>query len=90
MEISGEAYMRKVLREMSNARNIIVINDEAHHAWRVNIDAKGKNQRVGSNKDSAEEATIWIGGLDKINKNRGILRCFDLLQLHLLWWKKSI
>jgi type III restriction enzyme len=34
MEISGEAYVRQVLGEMSNARNIIVLNDEAHHAWR--------------------------------------------------------
>lgn len=78
IEISGEAYIRQVLGEMSNARNIIVINDEAHHAWRVNPEAEGKYQRLGSDKDSAEEATIWIGGLDRIHKQRGILKCFDL------------
>lgn len=78
IEISGEAYVRQVLGEMSNARNIIVINDEAHHAWRVNPEAEGKYQRLGSDKDSAEEATIWIGGLDRIHKQRGILKCFDL------------
>lgn len=78
IEISGEAYVRQVLGEMFNARNIIVINDEAHHAWRVNPEAEGKYQRLGSDKDSAEEATIWVGGLDKIHKQRGILRCFDL------------
>ncbi|MDD4429470.1 MAG: DEAD/DEAH box helicase family protein [Paludibacter sp.] len=78
MEISGEAYVKQVLGEMSNARNIIVINDEAHHAWRVNPEAEGKYQRLGSDKDSAEEATIWIGGLDRIHKQRGILKCFDL------------
>ena len=78
MEISGEAYVRNVLGEMANARNIIVLNDEAHHAWRVNFDAAGKYQRTGSTKDSAEEATIWIGGLDRIHEQRGILRCFDL------------
>ena len=38
MEISGEAYIRQVLGEMNNARNIIVLNDEAHHAWRINIE----------------------------------------------------
>jgi len=53
---------------MSNARNIIVINDEAHHAWRVNPEAEGKYQRLGSDRDSAEEATIWVGGLDRIHK----------------------
>ncbi len=78
MEISGEAYVRQVLGEMSNARNIIVLNDEAHHAWRTNTEAIGKYQRTGSDKDSAEEATIWVGGLDKIHEQRGILRCFDL------------
>lgn len=78
MEISGEAYVRQVLGEMSNARNIIVLNDEAHHAWRLNTEATGKYQRVGSDKDSAEEATIWVGGLDRIHEQRGILKCFDL------------
>ena len=78
VEISGEAYIKKVLGEMSNARNIIVLNDEAHHAWRVNPEAVGKYTRAGSEKDSAEEATIWVGGLDRIHKQRGILRCFDM------------
>lgn len=77
-EISGEAYVRQALGEISKAKNIIVINDEAHHAWRVNPEAIGKYKRTGSEKDSAEEATIWVGGLDRIHKQRGILRCFDL------------
>ena len=78
MEISGEAYIRQVMGDMANAKNIIVLNDEAHHAWRLNPEAEGKYQRMGSNKDSADEATIWIGGLDRIHRQRGILRCFDL------------
>ncbi len=78
MEISGEAYVRNVLGEMSNARNIIVINDEAHHAWRMNPEAVGKYKRTGSDRDSAEEATIWVGGLDKIHDQRGVLKCYDL------------
>jgi type III restriction enzyme len=77
-EISGEAYVRQVLDDMANSRNILVINDEAHHAWRVNPEAAGKYKRAGSDKDSAEEATIWVGGLDRIHQHRGILRCFDL------------
>jgi len=78
MEISGEAYIRQVLGGMGNARNIIVLNDEAHHAWRMNPEVFGKYRRKGSDKDSAEEATTWVGGLDKIHEQRGILRCFDL------------
>ncbi|MBW2589803.1 MAG: DEAD/DEAH box helicase family protein, partial [Deltaproteobacteria bacterium] len=77
-EISGVAYVRQVLGDMASSRNILVINDEAHHAWRMNPEAIGKYKRTGSEKDSAEEATIWVGGLDRIHKQRGILRCFDL------------
>jgi len=77
-EISDEAYTRSVLKDMANAKNIIVINDEAHHAWRTNIGAVGKYQRQRDFKDSAEEATVWVGGLDRLHKSRGILRCFDL------------
>ncbi len=77
-EISDEAYTRSVLKDMANAKNIIVINDEAHHAWRTNIGAVGKYQRQRDFKDSAEEATVWVGGLDRLHKTRGILRCFDL------------
>jgi len=74
---SDEVYTREVLGEMANAKNIIVINDEAHHAWRVNPEAIGKYTRERDLKDSAEEATVWIGGLDRIHKTRRILRCHD-------------
>ncbi|AAM72953.1 MAG TPA: type III restriction endonuclease subunit R [Chlorobaculum sp.] len=74
---SDEAYTREVLGEMANARNILIINDEAHHAWRVNWEAEGKYLRARDLKDSAEEATVWIGGLDRLNRSRGILTCYD-------------
>jgi len=74
---SDEAYTREVLGEMANAHNILVINDEAHHAWRVNVEAVGKYLRQRDMKDSAEEATIWVGGLDRLNRTRGILTCYD-------------
>ncbi|MDZ7339603.1 MAG: DEAD/DEAH box helicase family protein [candidate division KSB1 bacterium] len=74
---SDEAYVREVLGEMVNARNILVINDEAHHAWRVNPEAAGKYLRQRDLKDSAEEATVWVGGLDRIHRTRGIIRCYD-------------
>ena len=74
---SDEAYTREVLGEMANARNILVINDEAHHAWRVNPEAVGKYMRQRDLKDSATEATVWIGGLDRLHRTRGILKCYD-------------
>lgn len=74
---SDEAYVRDVLGDMKDAKNIIVINDEAHHAWRINPEALGKYVRQRDLKDSAMESTVWVGGLDRINKVRKILRCFD-------------
>ena len=70
---SDEAYVREVLGEMARARNILVINDEAHHAWRVPAGAKIR----GVAKNEIEEATKWVGGLDRIHKARGILGCYD-------------
>src|SRR3990167_308133 len=74
---SDEAYVREVLGDMASSQNLVVINDEAHHAWRVNVSAEGKYISQRDLKDSAEEATIWVGGLDRIHKARGILNCFD-------------
>ncbi|MFS8907384.1 BPTD_3080 family restriction endonuclease [Synechococcus sp. OH2] len=74
---SDEAYTREVLGEMANARNLLVINDEAHHAWRVNWEAEGKYLRQQGLRDSAAEATVWVGGLDRLHRSRGILICYD-------------
>lgn len=71
---SDEAYVKEVLGDLATATNIIVINDEAHHAWRVPAESKIK----GLKKEEIEQSTVWVGGLDRINRARGILRCFDL------------
>ena len=74
---SDEAYTREVLGKMASAHNLLVVNDEAHHAWRVNWEAEGKYLRSRDLKDSAQEATVWIGGLDRLHRARGILGCYD-------------
>lgn len=72
---SDEAYTREVLGEMANASNILVINDEAHHAWRKNPEIKTKLTK--EQKEAEQQATIWISGLDRIHKTRNILTCYD-------------
>jgi len=72
---SDEAYAREALGEMASARNILVINDEAHHAWRKNPEIKAKLTK--EEKDAEREATVWINGLDRINSTRKILTCYD-------------
>jgi len=70
---SNEAYVREVLGEMATAHGVVVINDEAHHAWRAAAESKVK----GVKKEEIEEATKWVGGLDRIHAARGILTCYD-------------
>lgn len=70
---SDTAYAREVLNELGNAQNIVVINDEAHHAWRIPPGAHS----VLASKDEIEQATIWVGGLDRIHRTRGILTAYD-------------
>lgn len=71
---SDERYVRDVLGEMANARGLLVINDEAHHAWRVS--ATG-GKKAGVSKSEREQATKWVGGLDRIHRARSVLTAYD-------------
>ncbi len=77
--LSDEAYTREVLGEMARYRNLLVINDEAHHAWRKNPEVKIslKGQDKKDYVENEEQATVWISGLDRINKTRHITCCYD-------------
>ena len=61
---SDEAYVRGVLGEMSRSQNILIINDEAHHAWRLPVGSTV----AGVSKAEVDEATKWVGGLDRIHQ----------------------
>lgn len=77
--LSDEAYVRQVLGDMSRHSSILVINDEAHHAWKRNPEKKVKMDRGDADfvKEIEEQSTIWVGGLERISKARGILACYD-------------
>ena len=74
--LSDKAYAKQVLGpELAKAPRILVLNDEAHHAWRLPPTAKaGDYKGVGEEKD---EHTVWVGGLDRIHRVVPILRCHD-------------
>lgn len=77
--LSDEAYVRQVLGEMSKQNNIVIINDEAHHAWKRNPEIKIKYDKDDATliKELEEQSTIWVGGLERISRARGILTCYD-------------
>lgn len=78
---SDKAFVRRVLGKLSGYKDIVVINDEAHHAYRQSADDKRSRdvkRRAEEMGLDQEEATRWIEGLDRIHKELRIQRCFDL------------
>lgn len=75
---SDEAYTRRVLGKLATHRDLIVINDEAHHAYRIPAEAKISKKQAAEQGIDLDEATRWIEGLDRLHKTRRIQRCFDL------------
>jgi type III restriction enzyme len=75
---SDEAYTRRVLGKLAGYKDIIVINDEAHHAYRKPPEVKISKKLAAEQGLDLDEATRWIEGLDRIDKTRRIQRCFDL------------
>lgn len=86
---SAGAFANLVLRsELGSKGNLLVLNDEAHHAWRsapkdastgdVVAQSAGDVEAVGGTSQDEEEARVWLNGLAMIHQARGINRAIDL------------
>ncbi|MDD2767584.1 MAG: DEAD/DEAH box helicase family protein [Methylococcus sp.] len=75
---SDEAFTRRVLGKLAGHKDIVVVNDEAHHAYRQRAEVKVSKKEAEELGIDLDEATRWIEGLDRIHKTRRIRRCFDL------------
>ena len=80
---SDTAVVNRVLRGVGGKKNILVFNDEAHHAYRVKVDRPEDWDEMDAEEreewlSDQTEATVWIDGLDRIHKLRGINACIDL------------
>jgi len=70
---SDAAFCRRVLKELGNKQNILVINDEAHHAYRPAPLPDEQREKLSQEEiTEREEATVWVDGLDRIHAVRGI------------------
>jgi type III restriction enzyme len=74
---SPDAFARRVLGDLYDRAPIMVLNDEAHHAYRPAPVPEG-TKLTAAEKAEREEATVWINGLDKLNKACGVKFCVDL------------
>ena len=83
VESDARLIERVLGREVGGKGNILVMNDEAHHAYRVRRAEPDEleDDLFGDESEGEEfyrEATVWVNGLDRIHKQRGINRCIDL------------
>ena len=75
---SDTALLDRVLgREVGGKQNILVFNDEAHHAYRIRREEPEEDEEE-EDEEFFKEATVWIEGLDRIHKHRSINFCLDL------------
>ncbi len=76
-----QAFARRVLGELYEraARGgLMVFNDEAHHAWRPNPQIFMQGGEPAVDREELTEATVWVDGLDRLNKAVGVRFCVDL------------
>jgi len=81
LETEGQMIQR-VMPDLMGLKNILVINDEAHHCYREKPEADtgekltpDDKQEVKKNKEAAR---LWISGLEAVNRKMGITRVIDL------------
>ena len=78
---TNDQMVRRVCRALGTHKNIIVINDEAHHCYRHKAE-DGEEKLKGDDRKEAEkreeQARIWISGLEAVKAKIGIKVVFDL------------
>ena len=73
--------VRRVCRDLGNKKNIIIINDEAHHCYRhkpLEDSVKLTREERQAITRHEKEARIWISGLEAIKRKIGIKMVYDL------------
>jgi len=81
IETEGQMIQR-VMPELMGLKNILVINDEAHHCYREKPSDSDDETLKGDDRKEAEEnneaARLWITGLEMVNRKLGVTRVMDL------------
>ncbi|MHB8655823.1 MAG: BPTD_3080 family restriction endonuclease [Terriglobia bacterium] len=82
LETEGQ-MLQRVMPDLMGLKNILVLNDEAHHCYREKPGAEDDEEDLkGDDKKEAdknnEAARLWISGLEVVNRNLGVARVIDL------------
>lgn len=80
-ETEGQMIQR-VMPDLMGIKNILVINDEAHHCYREKPLSADDEELKGDEKKEAEKnskaARTWITGIEAVNRKLGISKVLDL------------
>ncbi|MGH8612773.1 MAG: BPTD_3080 family restriction endonuclease, partial [Gammaproteobacteria bacterium] len=81
IETEGQ-MLQRVMPDLMGMKNILVLNDEAHHCYREKPGADDEKDLKGDDKKEAEKnneaARLWISGLEAVNRKLGVARVIDL------------
>ena len=81
LETEGQ-MLQRVMPELMGMKNILVINDEAHHCYREKPDADDDSDLKGDDRQEAEKnneaARVWISGLEVVARKLGVSHVIDL------------
>lgn len=81
LETEGQ-MLQRVMPDLMGMKNIMVLNDEAHHCYREKPNLDEEGDLTGDDKQEAEKnneaARLWISGLESVNRKIGINRVIDL------------
>lgn len=76
-----DQMVRRVCRELGGKKNIVVLNDEAHHCYRRRPNGEDEplsgDERVEA-KAREEAARIWISGIEAVRAKIGVKSIYDL------------
>lgn len=80
VETEGQ-MLQRVMPDLMGLKNIMAINDEAHHCYRekpndADTDLKGDDKKEAEKNNEA--ARLWISGLEAVNRKLGLNRVMDL------------
>jgi type III restriction enzyme len=80
---SDGSLLRRVAGNLMGMKNIVVMNDEAHHCYRERPLTPEEAKRLkGDEKAEAKEANdaarLWISGLETVQRTLGISMVYDL------------
>ncbi|WON74646.1 BPTD_3080 family restriction endonuclease [Nitrosospira sp. Is2] len=81
LETEGQ-MLQRVMPDLMGLKNILAINDEAHHCYREKPKDVDDEDLKGDEKKEAEKnneaARLWISGLEAVNRKLGLSRVIDL------------